>query len=199
MLPRAIQRFIDSFSKLPSVGPRLAQRLAFYLIGLDGQEFENIKNGIVGLGAIDRCPRCFFIKDKSDPLCRICADKNRDATTIAIVEKENDILSIEKTGVFNGTYLVLGESSGRGSLTSSQKLRLKSLKRHIKNNLGGKAKEIIIATSLTAIGDFLAQVVTKELKDNSGNITRLGRGIPTGGEIEFADEETLSSALERRN
>jgi len=176
----------------------MAHRLAFYLLNLDKQTFKKIEEALLGLKDIDRCPKCFFIKDAEKNLCRICSDKKRNNNRITIVERETDIISIEKSGAFDGIYLVLGESSTRGKLEASQKLRLKHLKKIIKKELDGELEELIIAVNPTSEGDYLAQNIKNELKDVSKEITRLGRGIPTGGEIEFADEETLSNAFQSR-
>ena len=116
-----------------------------------------------------------------------------------IVEKETDIISLERPRKFNGRYLILGELNKAGILESGQKLRLNNLKTFISKELGGQAEEIIIATNPTTYGDLSASIITKELAGFAKKITRLGRGIPTGGEIEFADEDTLGAALERRN
>ncbi len=197
MLPDAIEKFITQFSKLPSIGPRMARRLAFYFIALDKQTFANIEDAFSRLKNLDRCPRCFFIKHTKNELCPICTDAKRDKNIIMVVEKETDLLSMERVGTFHGTYCVLGELEGAG-LKHSQKLRLRHLKHIIKEELRGTAQEIIIATSPTTQGDFLAAVIKKELGGMAQKITRLGRGIPTGGDIEFADEETLSNALKGR-
>lgn len=199
MIPEAITNFIESFSRLPSLGPRLATRLAFYLINLDPASFKNIEAGLSGLKTVNRCARCFFLKDVSKNLCIFCDDKRRDKNIIAIVEKETDLLSIEKTGHFHGQYLILGELTERGTLESAQKLRLSHLKERINKELAGKAGEIIVAVSLNTFGDFITDLIRQEFSPLALKITRLGRGIPTGGEIEFADPETLSAALERRN
>ena len=199
MLPDPIQNFIEHFSKLPSIGPRMATRLAFYLANLDKQSLQNLDTALSDLKKLDRCPRCFFIKNEDQRLCRICENPKRDSSVIAIIEKETDLLSLEKAGVFNGVYLVLGESNGRGELGTYQKLRLKQFKEVIAKSPGGKAKEIILAISPTTEGDFLAELLKRDLGNTAEKITRLGRGIPTGAEIEFADEETLSNALMGRN
>ena len=115
-----------------------------------------------------------------------------------IVEKETDLISLERPKKFSGRYLVLGELTKSGVLESVQKLRLNNLKEFIKRELNGQAQEIIVAINPTAYGDLNAMIISKELEGFSKKITRLGRGIPTGGEIEFSDEETLGQALERR-
>ncbi|MEK7086835.1 MAG: toprim domain-containing protein, partial [Patescibacteria group bacterium] len=160
---------------------------------------KNLELSFANLKTLNRCPRCFFLKEARKNLCSFCSDPKRDKNIIAVVEKETDLLSIEKTGNFQGHYLVLGELPERGILESAQKLRLQTLKERIKKELNGKAKEIIAAVNLTTFGDFTTHIIGQEFKELAEKITRLGRGIPTGGEIEFADEETLAQALERRN
>ena len=199
MIPEQVKKFIESFSKLPSVGPRFATRLAFYLLSLDESARKNLESSLVGLGMINRCERCFFLKKIDSKLCDICTTKERDPKIIAIIEKETDLLSIEGTRKFKGHYLLLGELPERGTLESVHRLRLKTLKDRITSELGGKATELVIALNLNTFGDFVASIIKEEFKNLAEKITRIGRGIPTGGEIEFADEETLSSALERRN
>lgn len=176
----------------------MARRLAFYLIGFEEDEFKNLGDAFTSLKDVDKCSRCFFVKSREDEFCKICSGSERDRKIIAIVEKETDILSLEKTSEFKGVYFILGESANGGSLKEKQKLRLKHLKKIIKKDFKGKADEIIVATSPNTHGDFIAQIIKKEFKDNAKEITRLGRGLPTGGQIEFADSETLSKALERR-
>lgn len=199
MLPDAIQKFIEVFSKLPSIGPRLATRLGFYFASLDKNSLNEIEKAVDGFKFLNRCERCFFFKDRNKKLCGICANPARDPKITAIIEKETDLISIEKTGVFKGHYLILGELPERGTFETSQKLRLQSLKERIKKEMAGQAKEIIIAVNPNTFGDIVAGLIREEFKGLTEKITRLGRGIPTGGEIEFADEETLKQALERRN
>ncbi len=151
------------------------------------------------------CAECFFVHQNKDNLCDICRNPQRQKNIIIVVEKEIDLISLEKTKKFNGRYLVLGELVKTGDLESFQKLRLNQLKDWIKKNCespstsSGQAEEIIIAINPTAFGDINTSVIAKELSPFAKKITRLGRGIPTGGEIEFADEETLEQALERRS
>ncbi len=199
MIPEPIQKFIENFSRLPSLGPRLVTRLAFYLLNLDSSTFKNLETSFSGLKTLDRCKRCFFFKETKKPACDLCLDQRRNKNIIAIVEKETDLLSLEKTGKFRGQYLVLGELAERGLLSSGQKLRLQVLKNRIQEELGGAAEEIIVAVSPNALGDLTADLIRREFQPLAKKISRLGRGIPTGGEIEFADEDTLANALEYRN
>lgn len=208
MLPDPIKNFADEFSKLPSIGPRQATRLAFYISSLGKNKVKEISNAILGLNELNTCPRCFRTHSDGGKLCAICSDPTRSKSIIAIVEKETDIISMEKTGKFNGWYLIIGELHKNGELEPEQKLRLASLKNFIKNELNsspssakasaGKADEIILAVNPTVYGDLNASLLKKELAEYAGKITRLGRGIPTGGEIEFADEETLGQAIDKR-
>lgn len=198
MLPNPIKTFVDLFSRLPSIGPRQATRLAFYLSNLGKNKIREISTAVSELADLTTCSRCFRTHIGSNKLCSICNDPTREKGLIAVVEKETDLLSLEKTKKFRGWYLVIGEMSKSGELEPEQKLRLSALKNVIKKELSGTAKEIILATNLTVYGDLNASTLKKELEDYAQKITRLGRGIPTGGEIEFADEDTLSSALEKR-
>lgn len=203
MLPDPIKNFIEYFAKLPSIGPRQATRLAFHLVGLGKAQIDELASAVHGLKNIKICKDCFFIYafsgTKASDLCRICSDEARRKDIIMIVEKETDLLSIEKTGKFNGRYLVLGDLRKNGSLDTVQKLRLSALKTRIKKEQGGSVKEIILAVNPTTVGDLNAAIIAQELKGYAQKITRLGRGLPTGGEIEFTDEETLASALEHRS
>lgn len=200
MTPEPIQKFVEFFSAIPSIGPRQATRLAFYLAN-QGKEFvvelaERIRN----LSLLSPCPRCFnTVQPAARGLCAICGDPGRRHDLIAIVEKETDVLSFERTRRFNGRYLVIGALTKDGVLTSMQKLRMSQLKDEIRKDLRGQAEEIILALNPTTYGDVDAALVRQELKPFAKKITRLGRGLPTGGEIEFADEETLGGALEHRS
>lgn len=197
MLPDPIKNFVDAYAKLPSIGPRQATRLAFYISNLGKAKIKDLSGAIADLANLITCSRCFRVYVGAGKFCSICGDSTRNKSLIAVIEKETDLLSLEKTKKFNGWYLVLGELSKLGELGPEQKLRLSSLKDFIKKELE-QAEEIIIATNPTAYGDLSAATLKKELESHAKKITRLGRGIPTGGEIEFADEDTLASALERR-
>ena len=202
-LPAPIQKVVDELSELPSIGPRQAIRLAFYLIGKDKETIRGLSAGIAGLADIKICARCFFIYQNEGPLCDICKNPHRAHNVIMVVEKETDLLSLENTGKFAGRYFITGEIPKTGFLAESQKLRLKSLKSFITKEspagLGGKAEEIIFGFNPTSLGDLQASLLMKELSPFAKKISRLGRGLPTGGEIEFADDETLASSMERRN
>lgn len=196
MFPEQIRKFIDAFSDLPAIGPRMATRLAFYVLSGGPADRAALESALAGLGTLTRCSQCFFWGESER--CAICADPLRNQRTIAIVEKETDLLSLEKAGAWKGVYLVIGELSPTAPLTAEQKTRLASLKGRIAKDLGGSVEEIVIALGPSTAGDFTAAVVAQGFKGMAKRITRLARGIPTGGEVEFADEETLRQALDGR-
>ena len=208
-LPDSFLKLIDALAELPSIGPRQATRLAFYLMGRDQNSIQNLSRTIDELRKIKICERCFFIHQNSGALCDICENPGRRRDIIMIVEKETDLLSLENTGKFTGRYFILGPIPKTGFFQDWQKLRLQNLKSFIQKDLvsnidhrtsnNGVAEEIILGFDPTTIGDFNASLLEKELKPFAKKISRLGRGLPTGGEIEFADDETLGSALEKRS
>lgn len=194
-----IKNFIDKFSRLPSIGQRQATRLAFYLSSFDEAELKNLELAIAGLRNLSHCEKCFALKNKDKKICDVCSSSERDKSVIAIIEKETDLISIEETHNYKGIYFIIGELSKRGRMENIQKLKLDYLKKRIETEFNGKAKEIILALNPNTFGDFASQLIFKELTPFALKITRLGKGIPTGGEIEFADRETLASALKGRN
>lgn len=197
MFPSRIEDFIEKFSRIPSIGPRLATRLALHLASLPKQDFEGILRALKGLGELDHCPDCFALKPREMSLCSVCASKDRDRTLLAIVEKETDIGAMERSGGYKGLYLTIGEVPHDGVLTETQRDRLKSAKaRIVKKELN--IREIVIALPHNSFGDSLAGTIEQGFNGSGPKITHLGRGIPTGGTVEFADEDTLKQALEKR-
>lgn len=199
ILPDSIKKLINILSYLPSIGPRQATRLVFYLINKGQNEIINLSKSIESLNKIKICSFCFFPHENQNELCNICKNPERDKSTIMIIEKETDLISLEKANNFNGRYFIIGEVSKKGILEEWQKLRLQNLKSFIQKELNSKAKEIILAFNPDTLGNFAASVIEKEIKDFTNKISRLGRGLPTGGEIEFADDETLKNAIQNRN
>jgi recombination protein RecR len=197
-ITKGTRKLIDILSVLPGIGPRQAIRLTFHLIR-QGHGFQKeLEDAIRDLKSAKICSQCFYIHENSGKLCDICSDIKRDQSTIAIVEKETDLISIENTGKYRGRYLVIGELGRGGVLEPDQKLKLKSLKVWIDKEYKGTAREIIIALNPNAQSDFVASQIGNEFKGSAEKITRLGIGIPSGGEIEFADDETLGGALKGR-
>ncbi len=202
MTPEPVKKFVDLVAELPSIGPRQATRLAYHLVNRGESAINELANAVAGLRALKNCPQCFRVATVlNSGLCSICADAGRTDNVIAIVEKETDLMSLEKTKKFPGRYLVIGELEKTGILSPVQKLRLKHLIARVKLQAKelGRIDEIIVALDPTTYGNIQASVIVDELKPYAKKITRLGRGLPTGGEIEFADEDTLGGALEHRS
>jgi len=199
VIPEVIRKLIKILMKFPSIGPRQATRLAFHLVHQEKSQLENFEQTLKELQKMRICPNCFFPYQGNYRLCPICRDNSRDKHVITIVEKETDLISIEKTKTYKGNYLILGGLAKREMLEPAQKQRLNALERRIKYELGGKVKEIVIALNPNTYGDFTFLLIKKQFENLADKITRLGRGIPTGGEIEFADKQTLIEAFKRRS
>src|SRR3989344_254751 len=197
-LPEAIKSLADQLSELPSIGPRQAMRLAFYLVSRGPNEIRGLSEAVRGLEEVKICSSCFFIHQNQNSLCDICKNPARRRDVIMVVEKETDLISVENTGKFMGRYLILGPIPKTGVFEDWQKLRIQNLKSILEKEPGSKAEEIILGFNPTSFGDFHASILSKELAPFAKKISRLGRGLPTGGEIEFADDETLGGALESR-
>ncbi len=199
MVPESIKRFALVFTRLPSIGPRMALRLAFFLAGIPKGELKELSDACSALLTVEECPQCFFFKDTTTPLCGLCSDAARDKRVLMIVEHGTDILSLEKMKVFRGLYFVFGDLPTRGALTAMHRARMERIKERVSSEpKDASVSEVIIAFPRNSFGDFATSLLTQSLQDSGVRVTRLGRGIPTGGEIEFADEETLRDALQSR-
>lgn len=199
MHSRSIKKLIDIFSAFPTVGPRTAGRFVFYLLGLKKEEVDELVSSISDLkDKVKICSLCFnpFESDNIGGICEICSDKTRDKGLLCIVENETDLATIEKLKKYKGLYFVLGGTVSRLKTDDVKKLRIKELEERIKKDQG--IKEIIIATNPTTEGESTALYLERLLKPFNKKITLLGRGLPVGGELEYADEETLKAAFEGR-
>lgn len=194
----SVKRAISALSRLPGIGPRQATRLVFFL-AQSAADRSDLLAALQGLNHIKTCLKCHFINENNGDLCSLCSDPGRDPKTVAVVERETDLSSLERTGRFKGHYLILGDLKKSGVLTDEQQGRLQAFKNRITQEHGGKLDEIILAINPTTFGDLSASLLAGEFSEFAGRVTRLGRGIPTGGEIEFADEDTLSHALKNRS
>ena len=193
----SIKRLIDLFSKFPTVGPRTASRFVFYLIKQPKERIFELADAISGLKNIKLCSFCFLpFENSNGTLCPICSNPSKDKQLLCIVEKEIDLLSIESKKKYNGLYFILGNES-----------RIEALKERIKNSkkfgVEGNFKEIIIAINPTVESRSISFSVEKALKKIQTSIpnlkiTHLAKGLPVGGELEYADEETLGEAFEGR-
>ena len=192
--PEAFRRLILELSRLPGIGERTAERLAFHLLKTAPGEAERLARSIIEVKKkVFFCSVCNSITER-DP-CSICSDPARDRSKVCVVEQPGDIIVIEKTGKYNGLYHVLmGVLSPLGGV-GPEELRIKGLLSRLK---GGEIKEVIIATSPNAEGEATAFYLAKILKPLDLLITRIGIGIPAGAELSYADEVTMARAIEGR-
>ncbi|HHD2585542.1 TPA: recombination mediator RecR [Clostridium perfringens] len=191
--PVAIEKLIEEFAKLPSIGKKSAQRLTLHILNLPKDEVEEFANALVkARGTIKYCSVCGNFTD-TDP-CAICSNPNREKDIICVVEQPKDIMTMEKVKEFNGLYHVLhgtiSPMQGRGP----QDIRI----RELVARMSGDVKEVIVATNPNIEGEATAMYISKILKPLDVKVTRIAAGIPVGGDLEYADEVTLSKALEGR-
>lgn len=193
MYPNSFKKLIGHFASLPSIGPKMAERLVLYLFKQEKDEIEDFAESIHALQMLHPCQRCGNIAENG--LCEICKNTKRNQKEICAVEEPLDIISIEKTSAYHGLYHVLGGVISPSA--KNQELHLSTLLKRIKEE---GTQELILATNPTTEGDATAFYVKKKIKDSGleVKITRLARGLATGGDIEYADETTLSAALTHR-
>lgn len=201
-IPRAISALIDSFQKLPGIGPKTAQRLTYYLLHVPQIELDNFSDAVSHLKKeTTLCTNCRNVGE-SDP-CYICTDSSRDMSTILVVEQPLDVLAFEKTGKYKGLYHVLHGAINPLENIGPDEIYVQDLLDRVKTHSAkaSRVKEVIIATNPTMEGEATAMFLAKEIKKlEKGKlaITRLGMGIPTGADLEYADEVTLTQALQGR-
>jgi len=194
-LPKSIVNLIDQFDKLPGIGPKTAKKFAFYMLKKNQAELNIFSQAISELkNNITLCQSCLTLADNK--LCKICSDKNRDHSTLAVVADPLDLLAIEKSGDYTGIYFVLGGVIDQPNGIGPDQLNIQKLEEKIKANT---INEIIIATNPDMEGETTALYLSKLLKKYNIKTSRLARGLPLGSDIEYADEITLSSALKNRN
>ncbi len=194
IIPKTVRNLIDEFSRLPGIGPKTAQRLTFYLLRGSEQRAKDFGNAVLNLKEnIQICSTCSNLAE-SDP-CIICGDNKRDHETIMVVEEPLDIIAFEKTGKFNGVYHVLHGVISPVEGIGPDDLYIKQLLNRLYD---GKVKEIVLATNINVEGEATAMYLQKLIDPLSIKITRIARGLPVGSDIEYADEITLSKALEGR-
>ena len=194
VLPRSVQRLIDEFARLPGIGPKSASRLTFYLLrGSDNQALD-LAVALQELKARTRlCSVCFNITE-DDP-CPICSDDARDAGLLCVVEEPLDVLAIERARAYNGRYHVLHGAISPVEGIGPEELRVAELAQRV---AAGDFREIILATNPTLEGESTALYLQRRLADQKVRITRLARGLPVGGDLEYTDEITLGRAFEGR-
>jgi recombination protein RecR len=192
--PSSVTRLIEELSELPGIGRKTAARLAFFLLREPAGLAQRISRALLDLTEQTRfCSICFNITE-SDP-CPICDDAGRDHSTICVVEEPLDVLAIEQAGAFNGVYHVLHGVLAPSEGTFAEDLRIGELLARLR---AGGAGEVILATNPTSEGDWTASYLLSRLRPLGVRVTRLGRGLPVGGDLEYTDSVTLSRALEGR-
>lgn len=190
----AISRLIDEFAKLPGVGKKSAQRLAFYVINMDQSQAVNFAEAILDVKRKVRyCDRCFNLTDQD--ICDICSNQKRDQSMMCVVETPRDLIAIENTKEFHGYYHVLHGAISPMEGIGPNEIKIKELIIRLQND---ETKEIIIATNPTIEGEATAMYISKLLKGTDIVVTRLAHGIPVGGDLEYADEITLARSIENR-
>jgi recombination protein RecR len=193
--PQAIQNLIDDLSEIPTVGPKTAQRYAFYLLKQPKEFLTKVATDIVSLKKnLKICSSCLAVAE-TDP-CPICTDLNRDTSTLCVIATQPEMLAIETTKKYNGVYFLLGRNLRPQTGVSVEKTNIAKLEARLKQ---GKIKEIILALSPTLEGETTSMYLAKILKPLHVKITRLARGLPMGSDIEYADEITLNNALKNRS
>jgi len=194
MLPEPIQQCIDAFAKLPGIGPKTAARLTFFLLRSQENDLSNklaeaLLNLITGTGT---CPDCFNMMSSDQERCVICANPTRDQHIICVVEEPLDVAALEKTSVYMGLYHVLHGALSPVEGITPDDLRIKELLERIKK---GEVTEVIIATNPSMEGDATGMYLQQQLRGFDLKVTRLARGLPMGGDLEYADQNTLLRAL----
>ena len=213
MFEGPIQDLIDELARLPGIGPKGAQRIAFHILTADKTDVERLADSLRHVAENVRfCERCFNISEADN--CRICRDPRRDQTAICVVEESKDVMAIERTNEFRGLYHVLGGAISPLDGVGPDDLRIRELVARVATSLSGRApdagddtdgdaptpvEEVILAMNPTVEGDTTAYYVGQMLSPFGVRVTRIARGLPIGGDLEFADEATLSRALEGRS
>ena len=189
-----IARLIEELSKLPGIGPKTAQRLTFYLVRMPEARARDLADAIIGVKElVSACSRCFNITD-TDP-CVICADPRRDPHAICVVEESLDVLALERTRTYNGLYHVLHGAISPMNGIGPDELRIQQLISRLESE---PVHEVILATNPNVEGDTTAMYIHRLIASKGVSVTRPARGLPVGGDLEYADESTLGRAIEGR-
>jgi recombination protein RecR len=194
MYEGVVQDLIDELGRLPGVGPKSAQRIAFHLLQADEPDVRRLADVLVQVKArVKFCSVCFNVSE--DDQCRICRDPRRDPTVLCVVEEYKDVVAIERTREFKGRYHVLGGAISPIDGIGPEQLRVRELMVRLSD---GTVTELILATDPNLEGEATATYLTRMLKDLDLRVTRLASGLPVGGDLEYADEVTLGRALAGR-
>lgn len=191
---RALQRLLDELGRLPGIGPKSAQRIAYYLLSADDEEARRLARAIVDVkDLVHFCPVCFNYA--TGDTCEVCADPTRDRSTICVVAEPRDVAAVERTGVYHGLYHVLGGVISPMDHVGPDQLHVRELLARLGDD---QVQEVILATNPNVEGETTAAYLARAIRPLGVRVTRLANGLPVGGEVEFADELTLGRAIEAR-
>ena len=189
-----VARLIEELQRLPGIGPKSAQRLAFYILKGEESDVLRLADALAEVKrSVHFCPRCFNFAE--DELCDICSDPRRDASMICVVEEPKDIVAFERTGEFGGLYHVLQGAISPIDGVGPEQLRVRELITRLGD---GTVTEVIVATNPSVEGETTALYLARLVKPLGVRVTRIASGLPVGGDIEYADEVTLGRAMEGR-
>ena len=191
---RALQRLLDELGRLPGIGPKSAQRIAYHLLSADAEEARRLARAIQDVkDLVHFCPVCFNYA--TGDTCEICADSSRDRSCVCVVSEPRDVAAIERTGVYHGLYHVLGGAISPMDRIGPDQLHVRELLARLGDT---EISEVILATNTNVEGETTAAYLARTIKPLGVSVTRLANGLPVGGEVEFADELTLGRAIEAR-
>jgi recombination protein RecR len=196
LLPESIQSLVTALERLPGIGPKSASRLAFYLLRASEDVAQDLSSALANLKANTAfCQECFNITEAGRELCEVCDSSKRESSLICVVEEALDVLALERTGGFHGKYHVLQGVLSPIEGIGPDDLKIKQL---IDRVARGGIKEVILATNPSMEGDTTAMYLSQQLEPMGVKVTRLARGLPVGGDLEYADQSTLLRALSGR-
>jgi recombination protein RecR len=201
VLPRSVEKVIEEFSRLPGIGPKSAARMAYHFLRSRRKDATKLAQALTDMEeGIRFCTKCFNVAEKD--VCDICDSPLRDNAELCIVEEPLDVVAFERSGVYKGLYFVLGGVISPAEGVGAEELRFKELERRVKELLSGDSLEVIVATNPSLEGEATANYIQDSLvridKEGKIKLTRLAMGLPTGADLEYADQLTLKRAFEGR-
>ena len=195
-IPEPVQYLVEAFSRLPGIGPKTASRLTFFLLRTSDDLAQDLADALQNLkSGTDYCPVCFNITAAGREMCEICASREREEGLVCVVEEPLDVLALERTDGFHGRYHVLGGALSPIEGITPDDLKIRELIQRVRS---GGIREIILATNPSLEGDATAMYLRQQLLPLGVRVTRLARGLPVGGDLEYADQNTLLRALSGR-
>jgi len=194
--PTALVALIRELGRLPGIGPKSAQRLAFYLFDQPEHDVRRLADAIRDAKAsLDRCPVCYNVMTRGEPSCAVCSDRQRDRSLLCVVEQPADVLAIERSGEYQGLYHVLHGALSPMNGIGPDQLTIPALMARLDSDT---IHEVILATSTTVEGEATAMYLAKQVGEGRVEVSRIAYGLPMGGDLEYADEVTLGRAISHR-